>query len=271
MSPWVSTSDVSKLNAAEGRAVIVDPASFFVLQQALKHSRSSDGRFDISFAAVGELWRFEEGSHAPPPKSIEQRLGLVDFRRVLLDDKTRSVRLADPRMRISLNGIAKGYAVDCARDALRAAGIRHFLLRLGGDLYASGRRGDRKWKVAIQDPRAKDRTIADMEIEDAAFSTSGDYERFFMEGGKRYHHILDPKTGYPASESRSVTLLTRDAITAEGLSKAVFIGGRGAMQTLLNAYPGSEAVLVDAEGNMVTSSGLVFSDGTLSIRSTVVR
>jgi thiamine biosynthesis lipoprotein len=247
MSPWVPTSDVSRLNTANGTAITVSPRTLFVLEAALAHGDKTGGLFDPTFAVVGDP------SEAPPdPK----KRTLIDYKKVAIDRATGTVRLQDPQMRLSLNGIAKGYAVDLAATALKNAGIRAFLLRLGGDLYAAGRRGARPWKVAIRDPRALEQTFAELELEDAAFSTSGDYERFRVQDGVRAHHIVDPRTGLAATRSRSATLLTKDAITAEGLTKAIFIAGPERMQALLDRYPGSEAVLVDKDGAVHVSPGL---------------
>ncbi|MCC6807982.1 MAG: FAD:protein FMN transferase [Deltaproteobacteria bacterium] len=257
MSPWIETSDVSRINRGGGKPVVIGDETFSLLERAVLGSRRTDGLFDVTFASLGEVWSFKETvvPRLPDPSALRARLALVDYRKVTLDAEAKTVSLGDPRVRVSLNGIAKGYAVDAAAAALRASGARDFLLRLGGDLYAAGTRGARPWKVAIRDPRALDRTFAELDVRDAAFSTSGDYERFFMSGGKRYHHIIDPRTGYPATASRSVTMLCKDATSAEVLSKAIFIAGHTALDRLL-ADSGCDAVIVDQAGLVHTSRGV---------------
>ena len=156
-------------------------------------------------------------------------------------------------MAVGLGGIAKGWGVDEAVRRLRAAGLRDFLVQAGGDLYAAGRRGRVPWTVAVRDPRGPpERAFAWLEVRDAAFSTSGDYEHFFESGGVRYHHLIDPRTCRPARASRSATVLAPSAVDAEVLTKAVFItGGRAGLR--LAERQGAAALIVTS-GNRVLAS-----------------
>jgi thiamine biosynthesis lipoprotein len=245
MSPWDKDSDVTRLNASAGRFVAVDASTLTVLQRARELARKTDGLFDITFAPAAALW--ESGANvAPDARKIEQALGVMGYQHVQL--AAGKARIRRPGTQISLNGIAKGWAVDEAVKALRAAGHRHFVLRAGGDLFASGTRGDRPWIVAIRDPRDKTETFAELPIEDAAFSTSGDYER-----GK---HIIDPRTAKPADASRSATVKSADCTTAEALTKALFILGKDGLDTLLPRFAGAEAVIVDRDNVVFVSKGL---------------
>jgi thiamine biosynthesis lipoprotein len=159
-------------------------------------------------------------------------------------------------MRLHLGGIGKGFAVDRAAAMFRAHGIRDFMIQSGGDLYASGRRGDRGWRAAIQDPRGNS-IIAALELHDETLSTSGDYERFFMQGGRRYHHLLDPDTGQPAAAgARSVTIVARRATLADALSTGVFIMGPEAGMALIERLPDVEGVIVSNRNELLVSSGL---------------
>jgi thiamine biosynthesis lipoprotein len=158
-------------------------------------------------------------------------------------------------MRVHMGGIGKGFAVDRAATMLRSHGINDFLVQAGGDLYASGRRGDRPWRAAIRDPRGEG-NFAAMDLHDTTFSTSGDYERFFIEDGRRYHHILDPDTGEPARGSRSVTIVAPRAVIADALSTGVFIMGPEAGMALIEALPDVEGVIVADTGEVRVSSGL---------------
>jgi thiamine biosynthesis lipoprotein len=158
-------------------------------------------------------------------------------------------------MRVHLGGIGKGYAVDRAADILRARNVRAFMIQSGGDLYAEGRRGDRPWRTGIRDPRA-DRIFAAMNLTDEAISTSGDYERFFFDHGRRYHHILDPDRGQPARGSRSVSIIAAQSVIADTLATAVFVMGGEAGMNLLERLPDVEGVIVTDRNEVKVSSGL---------------
>ena len=160
-------------------------------------------------------------------------------------------------MRAHLGGIGKGYAVDRAAAIMRGRGINDFMIQSGGDLYVAGRRGDRPWRAGIQDPRGPAGSIfAAMDLTDSAFSTSGDYERFFMKDGRRYHHIIDPDLGEPARGCRSVTIVTPRAVVADGLSTGVFILGPEKGMALIERLQGVEGVIVTDSNNLLVSSGL---------------
>src|SRR5262249_10863202 len=154
-------------------------------------------------------------------------------------------------------GIGKGYAVDRARDILRECGFRDFMIQFGGDLYAAGNSRDHPWRLGIQDPRGpSDRIFATMDVSESTFSTSGDYARSFIKDGRRYHHILDPATGEPATGCRSVTIVTSSATVADGLSTGVFILGPEAGMALIEKLPDVEGVIVSSKNEVLVSSGL---------------
>jgi thiamine biosynthesis lipoprotein len=160
-------------------------------------------------------------------------------------------------MRVNLGGIGKGYAVDRSVDILRRSGVRDFMIQAGGDMYVGGTRGDRPWRLGIRDPRGPaDRSFAMLDLTDGTFSTSGDYERFFMKDGRRYHHILDLSVGEPARGCRSVTLVTERAVIADALAKGVFILGPDAGMALIERTPGVQGVIVSAKNEVLISSGL---------------
>jgi thiamine biosynthesis lipoprotein len=167
------------------------------------------------------------------------------------------VKLRRPGQRLNLEGLAKGYGVAAAVKVMRAAGLKDFIFHAGGDLYAAGRKGDRDWRVGIQDPRApRGRIIFELSLSDKAFNTSGDYERFVMKDGVRYHHILDARTGFPARGCRSVTLLADDAFLADTLDTAIFAVGAKRGMEIIEELPGVEGVIVDADNRVLISSGL---------------
>ncbi len=260
MSTWKDGSDITRLNDAAGKApVAVSREVREVLHASHEVSEWTDGKFDVTFAALSGLWKFDHDidGQVPDRSQIAPRLPLIDYRALQIDDRAGTAWLMRAGMKVNLGGIGKGYAVDRAVTILRDAGLSDFMVQSGGDLYVAGRRGDRPWRVGIQDPRgAPDTLFAAIDLTDAAFSTSGDYERFFIRDGHRYHHILDPDTGEPATNSRSVTIMARTAIIADGLSKGVFILGGEQGLALIERVPDVEGVIVTAENRVLISSGL---------------
>ena len=182
---------------------------------------------------------------------------MSSWKDVVLDKKRHTVRLKRAGMKITLGGIAKGYAVDRAAALLDTAGFTNFIVQAGGDMYVSGDKAGTPWVVGIRDPRGtRDETFAVAPIRDHSFSTSGDYERGFVKDGVRYHHILDPRTGQPARASRAVTIMAKDAFTADAWSKVLFILGAKDAMALVEKLPDFEAVWVDADNRVIASSGL---------------
>jgi thiamine biosynthesis lipoprotein len=263
MTTWTPDSEVSQINTAAGEktAVKVSDETFTVIARAIEISKKSKGLFDITVGAFKGLWKFDEDMDGtlPDPKDVAERLKLVNYKDVVLDKKKKTVRLKKKGMSITLGGIAKGYAVDRAVDVLKKAGFTSFIVQVGGDLYVAGKKDTRPWIVGIRDPRSpkRDDMFASAAVEDHSFSTSGDYERGFVKDGKRYHHILDPRTGFPADKTRSVTVMAKDAFTADAWSKVLFIEGADqAMKEIVERLPDFEAVFVDANNQVHSSSGL---------------
>jgi thiamine biosynthesis lipoprotein len=244
MTTWTDTSEVSKINASAGKKpVAVSAETFEVIERAQDISKKSGGVFDITVGAFKGMWKFDEDMDGslPDPKDVKKRLANIGYKDVVLDKKKKTVFLKRKGMSITLGGIAKGYAVDKCAELLKKAGFNDFMIQAGGDMYVSGKTTGRKenenWVVAIRDPRGKEGDMfAAMPIENHSFSTSGDYERGFVKAGKRYHHILDPRDGQPASLSRSVTIRAKDAFTADSWSKVMFILGHDAGMALIKKY-----------------------------------
>jgi thiamine biosynthesis lipoprotein len=257
---WNDTSDVAHVNAAAGKsAVKVDPDTLAVVKKGIWVGEKTDGAFDITVGVFKGLWRFDEDNDGslPDPREVKRRAKLVNFRDVIVDDAASTVKLRRLGQRLNLEGLAKGYGVAAAVKVMRAAGLKDFIFHAGGDLYAAGRKGDRDWRVGIQDPRApRGRIIFELSLSDKAFNTSGDYERFVMKDGVRYHHILDARTGFPARGCRSVTLLADDAFLADTLDTAIFAVGAKRGMEIIEELPGVEGVIVDANNKVLISSGL---------------
>ncbi len=260
MTTWRDGSDVSRINAAAGvQPVPVAPEVRDVLRRARQISEWTEGTFDVTFGALTDVWKFDhdQDNTIPSADAIRARLPLIDYRQIEIDDRAGTVLLKRAGMKIHLGGIGKGYAVERAIAILRQAGLRDFMIQAGGDLYVGGHTEGRLWRLGIKDPRGPaDKTFATIDLTDSTFSTSGDYARFFLEDGVRYHHILDPRTGQPARLCRSVTIAAASPVLADAVAKGVFILGPEKGMTLVEKIPDLEAVIVTATNEVLVSSGL---------------
>ncbi|MBI2378397.1 MAG: FAD:protein FMN transferase [Deltaproteobacteria bacterium] len=258
LSEWKPESPIGRLNANPTSGVELPDEAFQMLLRTLEWSRKSHGAFDPTFASIWGLWRFDPGdaSRIPTPEEAKRRASLIDYTAIDLDPTKRWVRMKKPGMKLGLGGIAKGYSVDRVVELLRSRGFANFFVKLGGELFLSGRRGDRPWIAGIQDPRNRDAYFATLALENSAFTTSGDYERFLIKDGVRYHHIIDPATGYPARRCRAVTIVAPKCEDADALSTSVFVLGPEKGMELVRSLPGVEAVIVDALGKVSVSPGL---------------
>jgi thiamine biosynthesis lipoprotein len=259
MSEWKASSPLSAVNAAASReAVAVPPDLRALIRRGLEMGELTGGAFDITWAALWGLWDFKaETPRVPADTEIDARVALVGGQRVVIDDDDGTVFLPERGMVIGLGGIAKGHALDRSAVALRKAGVERFLISAGGQLMLGASRGERGWRVGIRDPRgAPDDAFASLELTETSVSSSGDYERFFVLDGVRYHHILDPRTGRPARGLRGVTVVARDATLADALSTALMVLGRERAVSLVESLDGVEAVLVDDDAAVHVTSGL---------------
>lgn len=257
MSPFRADSELSRVNRdAAARPVAVSAELFGLVERALDFSRLSGGAFDISFAAAGHLYDYRLGIE-PDAAALERSCRSVGYQYLVLDARARTIRYARPGMRIDLGGIAKGHAVDRAAEILAGLGIGHAIVSAGGDSRVLGDRHGRPWNIGIRDPRRADVVAAVLPLEDVAVSTSGDYERYFERDGVRRHHILDPRTGRSPTGVFSVTILAPDGVTAEGLSKTVFVLGVEEGLRIVHACAGADAVVIDAAGALHYSAGLL--------------
>ncbi|MFG6489238.1 FAD:protein FMN transferase [Roseateles sp. BYS78W] len=257
MSPHKATSELSRINReASARPVPLSEEMFGLLTRALHFSALSDGAFDVTFASAGQLYDYRAGV-GPNDAALEVARTLIGWRGLLLQPDTRSVRFARHGMRIDLGGFAKGHAVDNGIAILRRHGIAHAMVSAGGDSHVLGDRRGRPWTIGVRDPRREGEMVAVLPLEDVAISTSGDYERFFERDGVRHHHLIDPRTGQSARGVRSVTILADDGLTSEALSKCVFVMGWERGLRFIESQPGVDAVVVDADGGLHYSSGLL--------------
>lgn len=255
MSPWVESSELSLLNREAARQPVTVSAELWqLLARARQVSELSHGAFDITFASVG--FKFDYRLHQKPTDAErKEQAQWINYRYVQLIPKNQ-VKFSRPQVKIDLGGIAKGYTVEQSIQLLKKMGIRHALVSAGGDTRLLGDKAGRPWLVAIKHPRAEDKQVAQLPLVDQAISTSGDYERYFIEDGKRYHHILDPKTGQSPTELMSVSVIGPDATQTDALSTTLFVLGLERGMQLIEQIPGYDAVFIRSDRQMFFSKGL---------------
>jgi thiamine biosynthesis lipoprotein len=220
---------------------------FSLMSTAVEAARASGGAFDPTIGPLSRLWDFDHGGRLPVDADVERDLGKVGYKFLEFDKGSLSVGFAIPGMAIDLGGIGKRYAMDRVADILKSRGVTSAIIDAGGDIRVIGTRpGKNGWRIGVQHPRAAGKLLATLEVADAAVVTSGDYERFFVKDGIRYHHIIDPATGRPARGCQSVTVVASSAMEANSL--AAFVLGPGRGLEYLRARPGLRGLIVDASG-----------------------
>ncbi len=260
MSTYKPSSEMSAINAGAAHGPMSIGAELFkLIEQALELSRITDGAFDITYESVGYLYDFRQ-RRRPGSDAINARLAAIDYRHVKLDSAAGTIRFAHPDVRLNLGGIAKGYAVERGAQIVASRGVRHALLNAGGDTRVLGDRRGQPWMVGVRAPRDGQRMLTRLPLVDEAISTSGDYERFFEEDGRRYHHIINPASGAPTQGIQSVTVIGPDATMTDALSTSVFVMGLEAGMALLGRLPDYEGVVIDERGRLYYSAGLAAPD-----------
>lgn len=253
MSEWKPDSPLSAINAGAGGEGVEVPSELVdIIRRGIHFGELTHGAFDITWRGMGNLWHFDETFTPPTEAEIEWARAHVDYRRIRIEGD----RVALPAgWAIGLGGIAKGYAIDRAADVLRRAGFHNFLVNGGGDVLVVGHKDDESWSVGVRDPRGGPQDLVAEVRAEGAVVTSGDYERFRIVDGIRYHHIIDPRTGRPAALCRSVTIVADQAELADVLSTSVFVLGPKQGLRLVSTIPGVEAFIIDAEGKHWMTDG----------------
>jgi thiamine biosynthesis lipoprotein len=261
-SPYIETSELAQLNVTAAKKAVTLSAEFsHIIERSLHYSELSRGAFDITFASLGWFYDYR-GKKQPDAEQHKSLLPAINYRFLNFDPQQRSLSFAHPNVRIDLGGIAKGYAVDQAIEILRRHGIAHASVSAGGDSRLLGDRRGRPWLIGIKNPRqqgSEDRQVVlTMPLNDVAVSTSGDYERYFVDEqtGEWVHHILNPKTGKSAHGVISVTILGPRGTDTDALSTSVFVLGVEEGLALLAQLPGFDGVIIDANGKVHYSEGL---------------
>jgi len=257
MSPFKPESELSLLNKnAWSTPFAVSPELFDLLKKSHRISELTNGAFDVTYASAGRYYDYRKAIR-PADAQLEMTIEAIDYRHLQFDQTKHTIRFTHKNVYVDLGGIAKGYAVDRCIELLGRLGIKQAMVSAGGDSRIIGDHRGQPWSVGIKDPRNSKAMVAVLPLENTAISTSGDYERFFVEDGVRYHHILDPGTGKSASGSRSVTILGEEATFTDALSTGVFVLGPKKGLALVNRLPGVDAIIINAEGELQFSDDLL--------------
>ncbi|MDH5471870.1 MAG: FAD:protein FMN transferase [Gammaproteobacteria bacterium] len=253
-SPWEPGS-LSRINSLipTQKEFSAGPSVLPLINQSLNLAIATDHLFNPAIGKLINLWQFHKSDdpdiHPPDPEIIQ---ALVNSNPRLTDLKINGVRIQsrNPDVQLSFGAFAKGYAIDLSVQYLKDMGIKNAIINTGGDLKAIGKHGDRNWRIAIRHPRQQD-IIATIETQgEESIFTSGDYERYYMYQGKRYHHILDPRTGYPADQSQSVTVIHHDSGLADAAATAIFIAGPDKWLDIAKKLNLKQVMLIDNQGNI---------------------
>jgi thiamine biosynthesis lipoprotein len=255
MSTYRADSEISGINAhAADHPVVASAELFGLLQRSVEVSKLTGGAFDITFDSLGFLYDYRE-RRKPTDSQIRELLPKINYRHLVLDPAARTVKFSVPGTRINLGGIAKGYSVERVIGMLRAAGVTNALANAGGDTRLLGDRRGKPWIVGVRDPDDPKGWVTRLALQDEAISTSGDYERFFIENGVRYHHILNPRTGKSPTGLRSVSIIGPDATMTDGLSKVFVLGADKAIATI-ESVAGYDVIVIDDRHRVRMSRGL---------------
>jgi thiamine biosynthesis lipoprotein len=259
ISSWDPNSQTSAINAAAGgHPVKVDAELFSLIQRAIGLSRLTDGAFDISYASMDRLWRFDGSMKAMPnAEDITASVARVGFEKIIINKMNSTVFLPEADMKIGFGAIGKGYAADQARQLLEQAGCKAGIINASGDLTAWGRQpSGEDWKVAITNPLNKEMAFAWLPVNGRAVVTSGNYEKFVRFNNTRYAHIIDPRTGYPSTGIVSVTILAPSTELADALATSVFVMGVDTGLDFINQLPGVDCIIVDEDNHLHTSNSI---------------
>lgn len=254
-SPYKPASELSTVNRqAFDQPVSLSAELCGLIERSLQFSQLTQGAFDITFASVGFQYDYRQAKK-PSEQQLQQSLPAVNYRLITLENCT--LRFADKRVKIDLGGIAKGHAVDAVAALMQKQGIENASITAGGDSYLLGDRHGKPWVIGVRHPRDENNIVAVIPLENAALSTSGDYERFFEENGVRYHHILNPKTGRSATGIQSVTIIGDHGWRTDALSTSVFVLGVDKGLKLINDLAGIDAIIIDGQGLLHYSDELL--------------
>ena len=263
ISSWDPESETSLINKNAGiKPVKVSIELFNLIKRAKQISVTTEGAFDISYASMDKIWKFDGSmKYMPSDEDLKRSIAKVGHEKIILDTKNQTVFLRDQGMKISFGAIGKGYAAERAKELLVSKQVVAGIINASGDLTTWGTKASgEKWLIGIANPLSKEKIFSWLPIVESSVATSGNYEKFVILDGKKYSHIIDPRTGYPSRGINSVTIFNKSAELCDALATAVFILGKDAGLSLINQFPVTEVILVDGNNKIHKSSGIQFDN-----------
>lgn len=259
ISDWIPTTQISEVNKNAGiKPVKVNNEVFELVERSLKISEITDGAFDISYASMDKIWKFDGTMTTMPTKeAIKKSVEKIGYKNIILDKKEQTIFLKIAGMKLGLGGIGQGYIADKIKDLLFLNGCISGIINVSGDINAWGKQPDGKlWTIGIVNPLNKNKIFATFPLEDSAVETSGSYEKYVIFDGIRYSHIIDPRTGYPAKGVVSVSVFAKQTEIADALATGIFVMGVEVGLDLVNQIKGVECIIVDDQGKIHSSNGI---------------
>lgn len=259
ISDWIPTTQISLVNKNAGvQAIKVESEVFELVERAIKISQLTDGAFDISYASMDKIWKFDGSmKEMPSEDAIKKSVSKIGFKNILLNNQDQTIFLKNEGMKLGLGGIGQGYIADKVKDKLLANGCKSGIVNVSGDINAWGKQSNQKpWTVGIVNPMNKNKVFATFPLENSSVETSGNYEKYVLFNGIRYSHIIDPRTGYPATGIVSVSVFSKQTEIADALATGIFVLGVEVGLDLVNQLKGIECIIVDDKGKIHSSKGI---------------
>ena len=259
ISDWIPSTQISKVNQNAGiKPIKVDKEVYDLVERAIKVSQITSGAFDISYASMDKIWKFDGSmKQMPTEEAIKKSISKIGYKNIILDPKGQTIFLRKEGMKLGLGGIGQGYIADKVKELLQREGCLSGIVNVSGDINTWGKQPDGKaWTVAIVNPMNKNKVFATFPLEDSAVETSGSYEKFVVFNGIRYSHIIDPRTGYPAQGIVSVSVFAKQTEIADALATGIFVLGVEVGLDLVNQLKGIQCIIVDDKGKIHSSKGI---------------
>lgn len=259
ISDWIPTTQISEINKNAGiQPVKVDEEVFDLVERAIKISKLTKGAFDISYASMDKIWKFDGSmKEMPTPETIKKSVERIGYQNIILDKESKTIFLKLSGMKLGLGGIGQGYIADKVKELLQSKGCNSGLVNVSGDINTWGKQPNGElWTVGIVNPMNKNKVFATFPLDNSAVETSGNYEKFVTFNGIRYSHIIDPRTGYPATGIVSVSVFAKQTEIADALATGIFVLGVEVGLDLVNQLKGIECIIVDDKGKIHASKGI---------------
>ncbi len=259
ISEWIPTSDVSIINKNAGISPVEVPAELIQLvERANKIAKITDGAFDITYASMDKIWKFDGSMKVMPSKEeIKKSVEKVGYKNIIIDNQKNTIYLKNKGMKMGFGGIGQGYIADKIKELLLSKGVVSGIINVSGDISTWGRQPNgEQWKIAIKNPLNKNKVFATFPLEDISVETSGSYEKYVIFNGIKYTHIIDTRTGYPAQGVSSVTVFAKTTELADALATGIFVLGVDVGIDLVNQLPGVGCIMVDEKGKIYSSKSI---------------